>query len=88
MLVDNKLAGKNTPIGGVRSQMQDQLDSLSFAGRLWLIFRTIISGTLDELKSILGCSVDTVMQAIDKQIQDFFIRSLQLDVFTLRLEYE
>jgi hypothetical protein len=28
------------------------------------------------------------MQAIDKQIQDFFIRSLQLDVFTLRLEYE
>jgi len=28
------------------------------------------------------------MQAIDKQIQDFFIRSLQLDVFTLRLEYD
>jgi len=88
MLVDNKLTGKSTHIGGVRSQMQDQLDSLSFAGRLWLIFRTIISGTLNELNSILGCSVDTVMQAIDKQIQDFFIRSLQLDVFTLRLEYE
>lgn len=88
MLVDNKLAGQNIHIGGIRSQMQDQLDSLSFAGRLWQIFRAIISGTLNELNSLLGCSVDTVMQAIDKQIQDFFIRSLQLDNFTLRLEYE
>ena len=88
MLLDNKLAGKSTHIGGIRSQIQDQLDSLSFAGRLWQIFRAIISGTLNELNSIIGCSVNTVMQAIDKQIQDFFIRSLQLDVFTLRLEYD
>lgn len=88
ILVDNKLSGQNTHIGGVRSQIQDQLDSLSFAGRLWQIFRAIISGTLSELNSILSCSVDTVMQAIDKKIQDFFISSLQLDAFTLRLEYE
>jgi len=88
ILVDNKLAGQQTHVGGVRTEIQDQLDSLSFAGQLWQIFRAIISGTLKELNAILGCSVDTVMQAIDQQIQDFFIRSLQLDVFTLRLEYE
>jgi len=59
-----------------------------FLSELWQIFRAIISGTLNDLNSILGCTVDTVMQAIDKKIQDFFIRSLQLDVFTLRLEYK
>ncbi len=69
-------------------QIQDQLDSLSFAGRLWQLFRAIISGTLNELEETLGCSVDTVMLAIDKRVQEFFIHSLQLDVFTMRLEYE
>jgi hypothetical protein len=34
--------------------MQDQLDSLSFAGRLWQIFRAIISGTLDDLQATLA----------------------------------
>jgi hypothetical protein len=88
MLVDNKLVGQKAHIGEIRSEIQDQLDSLSFAGRLWQIFRAIISGTLSELEAQLGCSVDSVMQAIDKKIQEFFIRSLQLDAFTLRLEYE
>jgi hypothetical protein len=84
----NKLEDQDSRIGGIRSQMQDQLDSLSFAGRLWQIFRAIISGTLDDLQATLGCSVDTVMLAIDERVHEFFIRSLQLDAFTMRLEYE
>lgn len=88
MLVHNKLEGQDYRIGNIRSQLQDQLDSLSFAGQLWQIFRAIISGTLNELRRTLGCSVDTIMLAIDKRVHEFFIRSLQLDTFTMQLEYE
>lgn len=88
ILVHNKLEDQESRIGDIRSQMQDQLDSISFAGRLWQIFRAIISGTLNELHTKLGCSVDTVMLAIDKRVHEFFIRSLQLDSFTMQLEHE
>ncbi len=57
-------------------------------GRLWQIFRAIISGTLNELRRALGCSVDTVMLAIDNRVDKFFIQSLQLDTFTMQLEHE
>ena len=88
MLVHSKLEDQDYRIGDIRSQIQDQMDSLSFAGRLWQIFRAIISGTLNELQATLGCSLDTVMVAIDKRVHDFFVRSLQLDAFTMQLEYE
>ncbi len=88
MLVHNKLEGQDDRIGDIRSRIQDQLDSLSFAGKLWQIFRAIISGTLNELQATLGFLVDDVMLAIDKRVIEFFIRSLQLDTFTMRLEYE
>lgn len=88
MLVQNKLEGQDCRIGDIRSQIQDQLDSLSFAGRLWQIFRAIISGALRDLQETLGCSVDTVVQTIDERINEFFICSLQLDTFTMRLEHE
>ena len=88
MLVHNKLENQDARIGEIRSQIQDQLDSLSFAARLWQLFRAIISGTLNELQETPGCSAGTVMRAIDKRVHEFFIRSLQLDAFTMRLEYE
>ncbi|MCU7814394.1 MAG: hypothetical protein KZQ89_03425 [Candidatus Thiodiazotropha sp. (ex Lucinoma kastoroae)] len=87
-LFDAGAQGQDGRIGDIRSQIQDQLDSLSFAGRLWQIFRAIISGTLNELQTTLGCSTENVMLAIDKRVPEFFIRRLQLDVFTMRLEYE
>jgi hypothetical protein len=87
MLVYNKLKDQDSRIGEIRSQIQEQLDSLSFAGRLWRIFRAIISGTLSELRKTLGCSVKTIMLAIDERIHEFFVRSLQLDSFTMRLAY-
>jgi hypothetical protein len=87
MLVNNKLEDQYARVGDIRSRIQGQLDSINFAGRLWQIFRAIISGTLTELRATLGCSVDSVMLAVDKRIQEFFVRSLQLDTFTMQLEY-
>jgi hypothetical protein len=87
MLAHYKLKEQDSCIGEIRSQIQEQLDSLSFAGRLWRIFRAIISGTLSELRRTLGCSVKTVMLAIDERVHEFFVHSLQLDSFTMRLAY-
>jgi hypothetical protein len=87
MLVHVKLAGHEARVGDVRASIQDQLDTLNFAGRLWQIFRAIISGTLQELQKTLGYDADIVMQVIDQRVQEFFVQSLQLDVFTLQLEY-
>jgi hypothetical protein len=88
MQVHNMLENKEERIGSIRSQIQEQMDTLSFAGNLWQIFRSIISGTLNKLETVLGCSVNTIMSAIDKRVEMFFVCSLQLDVFTMRLEHE
>ena len=88
MLMHNKLAGHDGRIGDVRSNIQEQLNTLSFAGRLWQIFRSIISGALHDVRKRLGCSKEIIMEMIDERVNTFFIRSLQLDAVTLRLEYE
>jgi hypothetical protein len=88
MLVNAKLEGEESRVGDIRTNIQEQLNTLSFAGRLWEIFRAIISGTLHALQKKLGCRVDVIMQTIDKRVNEFFIQSLQLDTFTLQLEYE
>ena len=88
MLMHNKLADQESRIGDIRSNIQEQLDTLSFAGRLWQIFRSIISGALHDLRKSLGCPKETIMEMIDERVNTFFVRSLQLDALTLRLEYE
>ena len=50
MLMHNKLVGHESRIGDIRSTIQQQLDTLSFAGRLWQIFRSIISGAIHDLR--------------------------------------
>ena len=86
MQLTGKLKQQDALIGTVRSEIQDQLDTLHFAGRLWQLFRAIINGALLEMQSTLGKAVNDVMEKIDQRINEFFVRSLQLDVFTMRLE--
>ena len=64
------------------------LDSLCFASQLWQLFRAIVGGTLTSLSRQLGCTVETIMSAIDTRVEEFFVRSLQLDALTMELEYE
>ena len=88
ILVHVKLEGEGARVGQIRERMKDQLNTLSFAGRLWQLFRALISGTLHGMEKKLGCSVEAIMQTIDDRIQDFFVQSLQLDTFTMRLEHD
>ena len=60
--------------------------NISFADKLWKVFRAIITGALDELKTILGDAVTLVLETIESHIQCFFVQVLQIDPKTLRLE--
>lgn len=88
ILVHHKLANQELRAADVRSNIQEHMDVLSYAGRLWHLFRAIINGTLNNLRNKLGCSVKLIMEAIDQNVKEFFVRSLQLDAFTMRLEFE
>ena len=88
MLVHAKLECESARIGEVRADIQDRLNALSFAGRLWHLFRAIISDTLDELGETFGCCAETLMTAFDDKVNLFFEQSLQLDVFTRLRQYD
>ena len=88
MLVHAKLDGAGAGVAGIRADIREQLNLMSFAARLWQIFRAIISGTLDELGDVLGWSAESLMKAFDEKVNQFFTQSLQLDVYTMRLEHE
>ena len=88
MLVYAKHGNYELRICDVRSQMKEQLTMLDFAQRLWQLFRALINGTIDSLKEKLGEMAETVMEAIDDRIDEFFVQALQLDTFTLKLEFE
>ncbi len=71
MLVHAKIEESEARVGHVRAKVQDQLDMLNLAGRLWQVFRAIISGTLLELQKTLGCTVDAIMDLVDQRVNDF-----------------
>jgi hypothetical protein len=59
---------------------------ISFASKLWRVFRAVITGALDAVKVVLGDAAVLVMDTIDAHIQCWFLQVLQLDTKTLRLE--
>ena len=60
--------------------------SIDYAARLWLVFRAVIAGALDEMKILLGDMASQVMETIERHEQYFFVQALQLDPQTLRME--
>lgn len=74
-------------IAGVRQTLCGNSTDISFVGKLWQVFRAVITGALDGLKAIMGeDAVARVMEAIDAHIECWFLQVLQLDARTLRLE--
>lgn len=88
VLIHTKLQREEVSVGFIRSEIQEQMDSINFATRLWKIFRAIISGTLQSLREELGLPVKEIMSELDRKIEEFFIKSLQLDSQTMQLEFE
>ena len=83
-----KLNGPNASLRELREYIRKLLNSMCFAASLWHIFRAIVGGTLKSLSKQLGCSVSTIMDAIDTRVEEFFVSGLQLDVLTMELEHD
>ncbi len=86
LLVIAKQMQGATGIAQMRQELCSNSTDISFAAKLWQVFRAIITGALEELKSVLGDAVELVMKTIDAHIQCLFMQVLQLDPRTLRLE--
>jgi len=86
ILVQAKLEHADSRVCEVRNYLNTQLETVDFAKRLWGLFQTLISGALEDVREQLGSAVDTVMSVIEKSVQDFWVRALQLDTFTMELE--
>jgi SRSO17 transposase len=86
MLMSAMLTDETRRLCSTRADLSDNLRSINFATRLWATFRAIISGALEELRTVLGNETDSVIAAIDIHVQRFFMQALQLDPTILRLE--
>ena len=86
MLVIAKQTQGYENITQIRHSLGSNSADISYAGKLWQVFRAIITGALDELQGILGDTVTLVLETIEAHIQCFFVQALQLDPKTLRLE--
>jgi SRSO17 transposase len=73
-------------IAGLRQALCSNSTDISYASKLWQVFRAVISGALDSLKSVMGDAVAIAMDVIDAHIECWFLQVLQLDTRTLRLE--
>ena len=86
LLVIAKQTQGASGIASMRQELCGNSTDISFAAKLWQVFRAVITGALDELKGVLGEAADSVVAAIDAHMQCFFVQVLQLDPKTLRLE--
>jgi hypothetical protein len=85
-LVIAKQTQDASSIALMRQKLCSNSADISFASKLWQLFRAVITGALDELKAVLGDAVTLVMETIDAHIQCWFVQVRQLNPRTLRLE--
>lgn len=52
------------------------------------MFRLLITGAIEKFRIKLGNQIELISEEIEKQVENFFVKSLQLDDMTLRLEFE
>ena len=86
LLVIAKQTQGAASIALMRQKLCSNSTDISFAGKLWQVFRAVITGALDELRAVLGHVATLAMETIDMHIQCLFTQVLQLDPKTLRLE--
>jgi SRSO17 transposase len=86
LLVIAKQAQGESSVALMRQKLCSNSADISFASKLWQVFRAVITGAMDELKAVLGDAANLVMETIDTHMQCLFTQVLQLDPKTLRLE--
>ena len=80
LLFEAMLRNGSLSYGEMRDRQTGALQALSYGALLWQLFRAIIEGTLDALKAKLGGQIiDSIMAAIDEEVDAFLGRALQID---------
>ena len=74
-------------IGETRDELVDQIRTLSYAQKLWKMFRVMIHNALDSMNDRLGCATQEVMDVVDRQMEMFFVDALQLDSRIIQQEH-
>ncbi len=70
--------------GEIRNSVTKKLELLSFAGLLWELFRSLISGVLEQFKDKIGSKLlSSIMSAIGSCIESFLFEALQIDAKSL-----
>jgi SRSO17 transposase len=86
LLVIAKITQQASGIADIRRRISANAHQISFGAQLWQVFRAIIAGALEELKTLLGEAVTLILETIESHVQCYFVQALQLDPRTLRLE--
>ena len=88
VLVHLALDGEDySRVGEARDDLVEQVRTLSYAQKLWKMFRIIIHYAVSGMKSVLECSAQEVMNEVDRQIERFFADALQLDPNIIQHEH-
>lgn len=65
--------------GELRDLQSGKLLALSFASLLWNLFRSIISGVLDQFKRVIGkARIEELTTAIDGAVEEYLAEALQI----------
>jgi hypothetical protein len=86
LLVIAKITQQASGIADIRHRISANIQQISFGAPLWSVFRAIIAGVLEDLKTLLGDTVTLIMETIEAHVRCYFVQALQLDPHTLRLE--
>jgi hypothetical protein len=79
IIFEAMLRNGSLSFGQVRDLQSGKLQILSFASLLWQLFRSIISGVLDQFEQIIGkARIQELATAIDGAVEDFLSEALQL----------
>lgn len=61
LLVIAKQTQGTVSVAETRQAIGSNSTDISFAGKLWLVFRAVITGALEGLKAVMGDAVDILM---------------------------
>jgi len=79
IIFEAMLRNGSLSFGEVRDRQSGKLQILSFAALLWNLFRSIISGVLDQIEKTVGkVRIQELVTAIDCAVEDFLSEALQV----------
>ena len=80
LLFEAMLRQGHLSYGEIRDRASGELQTLSYAGLLWQLFRALIEGALEGLLKELGAKiVHSILEAIDQTVENFLNHALQMN---------